>query len=73
MRWHQKDIQGVIEDLKSSLQGLSSEDAVRRLDEYGFNELKEKKTIYRRRGNQFSEESILSLPWNVLSETMYFT
>ena len=42
MHWHQKDINNVIEELKSSLQGISSEDAVRRLEEYGPNELKEK-------------------------------
>ena len=43
MRWHQKEINGVIEDLKSSLQGLSPEEARKRLAEYGPNELKEGK------------------------------
>ena len=63
MRWHQKDIQGVIEDLKSSLQGLSSEEAVRRLGEYGFNELKEKKkkTPFMMFLDQFKDFMILVL------------
>ena len=43
MRSHQKDIKEVIEELKSSFRGLSSEEAVKRLAEYGPNELKEKK------------------------------
>jgi Ca2+-transporting ATPase len=61
MRWHQKDIKGVIEDLKSSLQGLSSEEAVRRLGEYGFNELKEKKTPFMMFLDQFKDFMILVL------------
>ncbi len=63
MRWHQKDIQGVIEDLKSSLQGLSSEEAVRRLGEYGFNVLKEKKkkTPFMMFLDQFKDFMILVL------------
>ena len=63
MRWHQKDIQGVIEGLRSSLQGLSSEEAVRRLDEYGFNELKEKKkkTPFMMLLDQFKDFMILVL------------
>ena len=43
MRWHQKTVADVIEELNSSLQGISSEEAQRRLLEYGPNELKEKK------------------------------
>jgi len=63
MRQHQKDIQGVIEDLKSSLQGLSSEEAVRRLGEHGFNVLKEKKkkTPFMMFLDQFKDFMILVL------------
>jgi Ca2+-transporting ATPase len=63
MRWHQQDIQAVIGDLTSSLQGLSSEDAERRLGEYGFNELKEKKkkTPFMMVLDQFKDFMILVL------------
>ncbi|MDA8338656.1 MAG: HAD-IC family P-type ATPase, partial [Nitrospiraceae bacterium] len=43
MRWHQKEINEVIKDLGSFLQGISSEEAQKRFEEYGPNELKEKK------------------------------
>jgi Ca2+-transporting ATPase len=43
MRWHQKNINEVIDELKSSSEGISSEEALGRLKEYGPNELKEKK------------------------------
>ncbi|MEK7688788.1 MAG: HAD-IC family P-type ATPase, partial [Deltaproteobacteria bacterium] len=43
MQWHNKEIKEVLEDLKSSPQGLSSEDAQKKLEEYGPNELLEKK------------------------------
>jgi len=43
MHWHQKKIEDVFENLSSSPQGLSSEEAHRRLQQYGLNELKEKK------------------------------
>jgi Ca2+-transporting ATPase len=43
MRWHQKDTNEILENLGSSLLGLSSEEALKRLDEYGTNEIKEKK------------------------------
>ena len=43
MQWHNKEIKEVLEDLKSSPHGLSSEDAQKQLEEYGPNELLEKK------------------------------
>jgi Ca2+-transporting ATPase len=43
MRWHQKELNEVFEELSSSLQGLSPDDAQQRLQKYGSNELKEKK------------------------------
>lgn len=43
MDYHVKSISEVIEELRSSLQGLSSDEAARRLKEYGHNELEEKK------------------------------
>src|SRR4030066_652314 len=63
MRWHQKNINNVIEELKSSPQGISSEEAVRRLGEYGPNELKEKakKTIFMMFLDQFKDFMIIVL------------
>jgi Ca2+-transporting ATPase len=43
MRWHQKRFEDVIEELGSSIKGLSAAEAVKRLAEYGPNELTEKK------------------------------
>ncbi|MBI5073842.1 MAG: cation-translocating P-type ATPase [Nitrospirae bacterium] len=42
MRWHQKTVEDVFEELNSSLKGISSEEAEKRLLEYGQNELTEK-------------------------------
>lgn len=63
MRWHQKTVEDVIEELKSSLQGISSEEAVRRLGEYGPNELTEKakKTVFMMFLDQFKDFMILVL------------
>ncbi len=43
MDWHRKETSEVVERLNSSLQGLSNEEARKRLVEYGPNELREKK------------------------------
>ena len=43
LKWHAIDKEAVIEALKTDLNGLSTEEARKRLSEYGFNELKEKK------------------------------
>jgi len=41
--WHAMDKEAVLQAVKSSPNGLSSEEAKRRLSEYGYNELKERK------------------------------
>ena len=63
MRWHQKEINSVVEDLGTSLQGLSTEEAKKRLEEYGPNELKEgkKKTPLGMFLDQFKDFMILVL------------
>ena len=63
MRWHQKKVEDVIEELNSSLKGLSSEEAQKRLLEHGPNELKEKKkkTPFMMFLDQFKDFMILIL------------
>jgi len=63
MRWHQKEVSEVVEDLSSSLQGISSEEARKRIEEYGPNELKEKKkkTPFMMFLDQFKDFMILVL------------
>jgi Ca2+-transporting ATPase len=43
MHWHQKEIGTALEDLQSTVQGLSHDEALQRLQKYGPNELTEKK------------------------------
>lgn len=43
--WHSMKIEEVLSSLKTSPEGLSREEAERRLKEYGFNELKERKRV----------------------------
>jgi Ca2+-transporting ATPase len=63
MHWHLKDVKEIIEQMQSSYNGLSSEEAARRLDEYGPNELKEKKkkTSFMMFLDQFKDFMILIL------------
>jgi Ca2+-transporting ATPase len=63
MQWHQKNINEAIEDLGSSFQGLSSEEARSRLEKYGPNELieKKKKTPFMMFLDQFRDFMILVL------------
>lgn len=63
MRWHQKTVEDVFEELNSSLKGISSEEAEKRLLEYGPNELKEKakKTPFMMFLDQFRDFMILIL------------
>ncbi|GBD95334.1 MAG TPA: cation-translocating P-type ATPase [Nitrospirae bacterium] len=63
MNWYQKDIKENFELLKSSTQGLSSEEVAERLLEYGPNELKEvkKKTLFMMFLDQFKDFMIMVL------------
>ncbi|OGW54617.1 MAG: ATPase, partial [Nitrospirae bacterium RBG_19FT_COMBO_55_12] len=63
MRWHQKNIEEVIEELGSSLQGLSAAKAQELLLEHGPNELTEKKkrTLFMMFLDQFKDFMILVL------------
>ena len=63
MRCHQKKIDDILAELRTSLQGLSSEEAEKRLEEYGRNELKEKKkkTLFIMFLDQFKDFMILVL------------
>jgi P-type Ca2+ transporter type 2C len=63
IHWHQLGINEIFETLKSSLEGLSSEDAKKRLEEYGYNLLKEKDkaTLFMMFIGQFRDFMILVL------------
>lgn len=43
MRWHQMSIDNVLEELRTSPRGISSQEAAARFEEYGPNKLKEKR------------------------------
>jgi len=61
--WHEMDKEAVIQALKTSPFGLSTEEANRRLTEYGYNELKEKKrrTVLQMFLDEFKDIFILLL------------
>ena len=63
MRWHQKRFEDVIDELGSSIKGLSATEAVKRLAEYGPNELteKKKKTPFMMILDQFKDFMIMVL------------
>ena len=43
--WHSMKVEEVLSDLRADQKGLSREEAERRLKEFGYNELKEKKRV----------------------------
>ncbi len=63
MRWHQKSIENIIDELHSSPHGLSGDEARKRLEKYGLNVLKEKKkkTPFMMFLDQFKDFMILVL------------
>lgn len=63
MRWHQKEVNNIVEDFKSSRSGLTSDEARKRLEEYGLNELtvKKKKTAFMMFLDQFKDFMIIVL------------
>jgi len=63
MGWHQQETGQAIENLKSSLKGITPDEARKRLDEWGPNEIreKEKKTLLMMFLDQFKDFMILIL------------
>ena len=63
MIWHQKEITSVVEELQTSFLGLSLEEAQKRLEQYGSNELteKKKKTPFMMFLDQFKDFMIIVL------------
>ncbi len=63
MDWYQKELEKVLAELKTSLQGLSEEEARNRLQKFGPNELveKKKKTPFQMFLEQFKDFMILVL------------
>lgn len=63
MHWHQKGVDNTAESLKTTLQGLFSDEARQRLSEYGPNELKsgKKRTVFMMFLDQFRDFMILVL------------
>ncbi|MBI4686705.1 MAG: cation-translocating P-type ATPase [Nitrospirae bacterium] len=63
MKWHQKTIEKTLEELETSLKGISSEEAERRLKEYGPNKLEEKKkrSVFMMFLDQFKDFMIIVL------------
>ena len=61
--WYQKDVATVISELDSSMQGITPEEAYKRLEVYGFNQLEEKKkkTVLGMLMDQFKDFMILVL------------
>ena len=63
MEWYQKEVKDVVYSLKSSLEGLSVEEAAKRIEKYGPNELKEiaKRTVFMMVLDQFKDFMIMVL------------
>ncbi|OIP60760.1 MAG: ATPase [Nitrospirae bacterium CG2_30_41_42] len=63
MRWHQKSIENIVDELHSSPHGLSGDEARKRLEKHGLNVLKEKekKTPFMMFLDQFRDFMILVL------------
>jgi Ca2+-transporting ATPase len=61
--WHSKETEQVLNELKVDQQGLSSEEVKHRLDEVGYNELKEKKKVtpFQIFLNQFKDVFVIML------------
>ncbi len=63
MEWYQKEVKDVIYSLKTSAEGLSVEEAAKRIEKYGPNELKEtaKRTVFMMILDQFKDFMIMVL------------
>jgi len=70
--WHTLDKETVVETLKTSLNGLNAEEAKRRLSEYGYNELVEKKrkTAFQMFLNEFKDVFIILLLFATLASVL---